>query len=170
MDTKNNGKTGRPAKYETYVLPYLERIPKMKKQGMTDDQIAEKLGIGRSSMMEYKKKYPDFTNAFKIGKMELIEDLEDTLYRKALGKIKVKKVKRYIEDINGVKKQKIEETEEEIPPDTASIVFSLKNLDPIRWRDTRVYEGLENNKLEITEDINKLIDALKDKGGDSSET
>jgi transcriptional regulator with XRE-family HTH domain len=169
-NNQNKNKGGRPRKYETNVVPYLDRIPKMKKQGMNDEQIADKLGISHSSLMEYKKKFPEFSEAFKTGKMELIEELEDTLYRKALGKIKVKKVKRYIEDINGVKKQKIEETEEEIPPDTASLVFSLKNLDPLRWKDSRFYEGdTLNHKNELSEDINKLIDTLKDKGGEPSE-
>jgi hypothetical protein len=131
------GKGGRPSKYESHIKPNLERIPALRKQGYHEEQIAKYFGVAYSTFMEYKKKYPELTDVLKKGKEELIEELEDTLYRKALGKCTVKETKKYIKNLAGGKQEtRVEETIKEIPPDTGALVFSLKNLAPDRWKDT----------------------------------
>lgn len=128
---------GRPSLYESLVKPELSRIPKLRRQGLTEEQVAKVLGVGITTFKEYKKLYPDLETALKKGKCQLIEDLEDTLYKKALGKCKVKTNKKFIEEVDGKKKVKIEETEQEIAPDTGALVFALKNLAPDRWKEVR---------------------------------
>lgn len=128
---------GRPSLYDIHVKPELERIPKLRRQGLTEEQVAKVLGVGISTFKEYKNKYPDLAAALKKGKCQLVEDLEDTLYKKALGKCKVKSSKKFIEEVDGKKKVKIEETEQEIAPDTGALVFALKNLAPDRWKEVR---------------------------------
>ena len=98
-------RTGRKSKWESHVKPYLERIPKLKRQGYHDEQLAKHFGVAYSTFKEYINLYPDLKAALKKGKEELIEDLEDTLYRKALGKCTVKETKKYIEkDTSGKRK------------------------------------------------------------------
>jgi len=153
----------RKTKYETHILPNLDRIPKLKKQGYLDEQIARVLGVGVSTFKEYKRDHSDLSDALKKGREELIEDLEDTLYRKALGKCTVKETKKYIEQgKDGKQRTKIEETTKEIPPDTGALVFSLKNLAPERWKDiheTTFKEldfAMENFKT-VSDELDKVL-------------
>lgn len=146
-------KPGRVSKYITHVLPNLDRVPKLKKQGYHDEQIAAVLGVGYSTFNSYILLYPELKEALKKGKQELVEDLEDTLYRKALGRCSIKEVKKYIEkDKNGESKTKIEEVTKEIAPDTGALIFCLKNLAPDRWKD--VHEATFN-------EMSKAMDNFK---------
>lgn len=161
-------KTGRKSKYETHVLPNLDRVPKLKRQGYHDEQLAKHFGVAYSTFKEYIKLYPDLKAALKKGKEELIEDLEDTLYRKALGKCTVKEVKKYIEkDKTGKEKTKIEEIVKEIPPDTGALIFSLKNLAPDKWKDAHeatfneMSEAMNNFKL-VSDELTKHLEDKTD--------
>lgn len=140
---------GRPSLYETHIVPYMQRIPKMKKQGLTDAQIAYKLGVCASVFKTYKKDNPILATALLSGRMELIEDLEETLYTKALGGKIITKTKT---TMIGKDKDncKVETWKEELAPDTASLIFSLKNLSPEHWQDRRVVDASFNHK-EIAE-------------------
>jgi hypothetical protein len=154
-------RVGRPSKWETHVLPFLDRIPKLRKQGFHEAQIAKHLGVGYATFMEYKNRYPDLTEALKKGKTELIEDLEDTLYRKALGLIKTKDIKKYIKKTKNGEETRIEETIKEYAPDTGALVFSLKNLAPDKWKDRRDYEMDETSTKDFVDSIDKLITNIK---------
>jgi len=160
-------KPGRKSKYETNVLPDIDRVSKLARQGYHDYQIAKVLGVGTSTFKEYISKYPALRDALKKGKETLVEDLEDTLYRKALGKCTIKEVKKYIQkDKTGKETTRIEEIVKEIPPDTGCLIFSLKNLAPDRWKDSHeatfkgLDEAMDNFKLvsselekNLTEDV-----------------
>ena len=37
------------------------------RDGLTDEQIAEKIGINRATLYDWKKKYPNISNALKKG-------------------------------------------------------------------------------------------------------
>ena len=63
----------------------MDRIPSWRKQGLTEEQIAQKLGIAYSTLNLYKDSHLALSEALKKGKEELIEELEDSLYKKAMG-------------------------------------------------------------------------------------
>ena len=65
---KKEQKRGRKSKYDTHVKPYLDRIPKWRRNGMTEAQIAKKLGIAMSSFSLYKLKHPEFSEVLKNSK------------------------------------------------------------------------------------------------------
>lgn len=157
-------KAGRRTLYFTNIQPELERIPKLKRQGLTDDQIAEVLGVRSTSFTTYKSKYPELREALKKGRERLIEDLEDTIYKRALGKCRSKTTKKYIEEVNGVQKTKIEETVQELPPDTGALCFCLKNLAPSRWRELRDvnFTDLEE-RLKNVKSLSEKMDEISDK-------
>lgn len=46
---KNPQKGGRKSKWETHVKPNLDRIPKLRRQGYHEEQIAEILGVAKST-------------------------------------------------------------------------------------------------------------------------
>ena len=58
---------------ETKYIKYgwdekLEVIEGWARDGLTDEQIAEKMGIGIRTLYDYKEKYPLFSQALKKGK------------------------------------------------------------------------------------------------------
>lgn len=128
------------------------------RDGLTDDQIADNIGIARSTLSEWKNRFPDISDALKKGKEVVDIQVENALLQKALGITKtVKKpikVKEVIYD-NGKRAREtesIEYADEEIyiPPDTIALIFWLKNRKPDVWRDKRdvSLDGSMNMKLE----------------------
>lgn len=128
------------------------------RDGLTDDQIADNIGIARSTLSEWKNRFPDISDALKKGKEVVDIQVENALLQKALGITKtVKKpikVKEVIYD-NGKRAREtesIEYADEEIyiPPDTTALIFWLKNRKPDVWRDKRdvSLDGSMNMKLE----------------------
>ena len=116
-------------------------------QGCTNEDIAKLMDINVSTLYEWSNLYPEISNALKTTKDFVDIDIENSLYRKAMGHryktkkfIKCKEIK-YSEETG----KKISETEtpvaveEEvfIPPDTLAIIFYLKNRKPKDWRDQK---------------------------------
>lgn len=77
------GQGGRPDRYLEHVKPYLGRVKRMKGLGYTDKQIAESLNIGASTLIEYKKKFPEFAEVLKEGALDLMLDIQEGLANKA---------------------------------------------------------------------------------------
>ncbi len=127
-------KVGRKTKYDTHVVPYLKRIPSWRKQGMTEEQVAKRLGVAYSTLSLYKNKHSEFSEALKKGREELIEELEDSLYRKAMG-YEYEEQETWIEEVDGVQKKRIKRVKKQSLPDTGALAFALKNLSPNKWRD-----------------------------------
>ena len=148
MTKKSN--RGRKSKWESHVKPYLDRIPKWRRQGMTEQQIWDKLNVGTSTAERYKLEYRELREALKNGKEELIENLETSLYKKAMG-YEYEETKTVREkDDNGKDKVRIEVTKKHLAPDTGALAFALKNLDPERWRDRHdiEYRGEIDHKID----------------------
>ena len=122
-------------------------IQGMARDGLTQQQIADNLGINVDTLIEYKKKYTDFSEALKKGKEVVDIEVENALLKKALG---------YTITLNKQKVTKdgdvVDITEEvHIPPDTTAQIFWLKNRQVKKWRD----------KVEIADnDAIKKLDEL----------
>jgi len=127
-------KNKRKTKYDTHVAPYLKRIPSWRKQGMTEEQIADKLDIAYSTLNLYKNKYSELSEVLKKGKEELIEELEDSLYRRAMG-YEYEETETWLEEVDGVQKKRVKRIKKLAHPDTGALAFALKNLAPDKWRD-----------------------------------
>ncbi len=117
-------------KYKEWLEPDgLLLISAWARDGLTDEQIAENMGVSRSTLNEWKKKYPDISDTLKRGKEVVDIEVENALYRAAL-------------DGN-----------------TTAIIFWLKNRQPQKWRDKQQvemsgelkhinpFEGLTTNEL-----------------------
>ena len=75
------------------------------RDGLTDDQIAHNLGVSRSTLAEWKKRFPDLSDALKKGKDVVDYEVENALLERAKG------------------------------GDTTAQIFWLKNRRPGKWRD-----------------------------------
>lgn len=136
------------------------------RDGLTDEQIANNIGISRSTLFEWRKKNQDISNALKKGKEVVDIEVENALYKKALGynvllkktfKLKKieynndgKKIKEYEELVDGY-------DETHIPADTTAQIFWLKNRNPRKWRDK---VEVETNKQELSK-LDELLGEIK---------
>lgn len=140
------------------------------RDGLTDEQIAGKLSISRSTLSEWKKKYPDISDTLKKGKEIADIAVENALYDRALGikttvrkAIKVKSVEYNDAGRKIKEEERIEYGEEEvyIPPDTTAMIFWLKNRLPDKWRERQnvVVTGLDEEQSKLDELIEQLTGA-----------
>lgn len=141
---------GRKNKYETHVKPYLKDIPKWY-ETMTEGQIAKKLGIAPSTFELYKTKYPELIDCLSQGKEILIDDLKDSLRKKARGFTYTETKRTYMENEAGeqVGVVRVESTEKYAAPDTGAIHLLLKNLDNDWRNDDKATMDLKREKLEL---------------------
>ena len=78
------------------------------RQGLTDEQIFKRIGIGKTQFYEWLKKEPNISNAIKRGRMPANAQIENSLFKKAL------------------------------KGDTLACIFWLKKRDPERWGDEKL--------------------------------
>ena len=170
---KKKSNAGRKSNYATKVLPYLEEIRAWRQEGQTEEIIAKFLGVSYTSFNEYKVKYPELMQTLKESKEKLIHDLEDTLFRVALGKVKtIKSKKIYIKDhrTGEMKLDKEEVQEDTLAPNATLLIFSLKNLNSSRWKDrhdidvskdSELQEAMNNFKL-VSDELTKHLEDKTD--------
>lgn len=141
------------SKYLTHVEPKLELIECWARDGLTDEQIANNLGVAYSTFKEYKKNYSDISAALKKGKEIIDYQVENALLKRALGYEYEEITYEHGEETKRVVKQ--------VAPDTTAQIFWLKNRKPQQWRDKRDIEhsgNINNPYSELTtEELKKLI-------------
>ena len=74
-------------KYQDYLTEEgLLKLEGWARDGLTDEQIAEdKIGINRTTLYDWKKKYPDISDALSNGKEVIDRKVENALLKRALG-------------------------------------------------------------------------------------
>lgn len=113
---------GRPGKYETHVLPRLDEVADWCRNGATNAEIADRLGIAMSSFCEYQNKHAEFSEVLKKTKDFVDGQVENALLKAALeGNI------------------------------TAQI-FWLKNRRPQKWREKVDDKPTGNNEAAVIVD------------------
>lgn len=136
------------SKYETDVKPRLIEIEAWKRDGLTDEQIFKNLGISRDTFYKYKEKYSDFSEAIKKGKEVADIEVENALFKRAIG-YKYKEVIKEVKEIDGKKSTYVKEVIKEMPGDVAAQIFWLKNRKSNKWKDKQDID-IEDNNVSIT--------------------
>ena len=125
------------------------------RDGLTDEIIAKKIGISRSTLNEWKKKYPAISDTLKKGKELADIEVEDSLFKRATGyTAQIKKTFKVRSVKYNDAGKKVEEKEElqigidevHIPADTTAIIFWLKNRMPDKWKDRKIEVIPEGNE------------------------
>lgn len=93
------------------------------RDGLTDEQIAHNMGISSTTLYDWKKKYPEISNALKRGKEVVDYEVENALLVRALR------------------------------GDVTAQIFWLKNRRPDKWRDRPVGDSDEKGSVQIIDDI-----------------
>ena len=135
------------------------------RNGLTDEQISHNMGIAKSTYYDWKKKNVEISNALKKGKEVVDLEVENSLYKKAMG-YRYKEITK--ENVLNPLTQEYElvvtkEVEKEMPPDTTAQIYWLKNRKPRYWRD-RV--DFETNKEQLTK-VEELLSKIKDEANDN---
>lgn len=116
-------------KYEKWLEPdNLLLLEAWARDGLTDEQIASNIGIRRETLCEWKKKYPNISNALKRGKEVVDIEVENALHKLA------------------------------VEGNITAIIFWLKNRKPDKWRDKpkEISSSLEQIATNINELINVI--------------
>ena len=129
-------------KYEEWLTPEkLTLLEAWARDGLTDEQIAKNMGIAESTLYAWKGKYPEFSDSLKKGKEVVDIQVENALFKRAMGykTVEVTEESRMI----GVDDDKVpiyvmaesKRVYKEFPPDVTAQIFWLKNRKPKEWRD-----------------------------------
>lgn len=132
-------KMARPSKYHTHVQPKLETITGWARQGLSHEQIARNLNVAESTFYEYKKMYPELSEALRRGEEDAVLEVENALFKSAIGFT-------YTEDAL-TKTGQVVEVNKYAKPNVSAIIFFLKNKRPNQWKD----------KQEIQADVNQCV-------------
>lgn len=121
--------------------------------GLTDEEIAEKIGVSAVTLYGWKKKFPQFAEALKQGKDVVDRKVEKTLLQRALGYEYTEK-ETWIEDTGNGEHKRVKITCRHAPPDVTAQIFWLKNRKPWEWRDKRnvELEGVRDASLKVVVD------------------
>lgn len=120
-------------KYQKWLEPDgLALLEGWARRGLTDEQIATKCGVTATTLYEWKKRYPEISEALKKGKEIVDIEVENALLKRALGYEYTETMIEESED--GVKRRK---TVKQIPPDVTAQIFWLKNRRPDLWRERK---------------------------------
>lgn len=140
-------------KYQEWLEPEgLLKLEGWARDGLTDEQIAKNIGIKRTSLYEWKKKYPDISDALKKGKEVVDRAVENALLKRALGYSYTETTKELV----GTKMIVTKEVVKEVQPDTTAQIFWLKNRRSDIWRDRKDLEAkVDVNQQDPFKDMSK---------------
>lgn len=122
------------------------------RSGLTDEQIAHNIGIRRETLYDWIKKHPNISNALKKGKEVADFEVENAMFKSALG-YEFEEVKTYIEDSGNGQKKRIEKTKKHVAPNVTAQIFWLKNRKSAEWRDKQNIEHSGNIDVGKKSDI-----------------
>lgn len=150
---KTNGapkKRGRKNAYEEKIKPHLAQIAEWSKD-YTDEQIARLLGIVPQTFCKYKSLNSELKEALKSGRTTLVENLYNTLFKKAEGfqYTETKTIEERNPDTGRLEITRKETYTRTALPDVAAIHLLLKNYDRENWTDNPAMLELKKQEIEI---------------------
>jgi hypothetical protein len=118
---------GRPSKFDDIDL---DQVRELALEGKTDEEVAAKLEVSRSTLALWKTRHPEFSDALKAWKDQADDAVELSLYGKAL------------------------------TGDTTACIFWLKNRRSAQWRDITEQRREVKHSYDLTsvsdEDLGEL--------------
>lgn len=133
-------------KYQEWLTPDgITRLEAWARDGLTDEQLAAKIGITATTLYDWKKKYPVISEALKRGKEVVDVEVENALLKRAMG-YEYTETRTETADDGTVKTIVMQKT---MPPDTTAQIFWLKNRRPAVWRDKQQVEHSTDKPFEV---------------------
>jgi len=128
------------------------------RDGLTQEQIAENIGIMPQTLSVWKAKSVKIKEAIKEGREVVNRNLENALIKRALGFEFTE-----VTDQTGDKAYH-KEVKKYVPPDTGALVFALVNRFPDHYKQKRADDEAGDAALKKLDDVLSKID--KDVTGD----
>ena len=137
------------------------------RKGLTQEQIAKNIGISRSTLKEWIKRYPAISATLNARARDLADiEVENALRKRAIGYTYTEVTReRVVDEETGESMMVVtKEVTKEVIPDVTAQIYWLKNRRPQDWRDKR---EAAIDVHEIPDD--GFIDALKHAGSEVSD-
>lgn len=146
---KSDVKIGRPSNFNENIAHV---VIALFKEGKTEEQVSQMLGIHIGTLRNWKNSDPDFLNATKDAKRSADDLVEAALFTRAVG-YSHKEVKIMSYEGHSFEHEYIKQVE----PDSAAAQFWLRNRQPEKWRDKQEIDVKgEGIKIVIDKDDEKL--------------
>lgn len=145
---------GRPTKWQDSFVEIAKALAQL---GHSDDEIAAKLRINRSTYYDWQNSFPQFSDAIRAGRASSITGLSFKALTKALeGGVRTKTRRIKVNNPDGSLRETREEIEEqEVWPCKDTALKHLSVTDP-------AYKGIQE-KLEIPSWVKEAQDAITKK-------
>lgn len=119
-------------KYEYWLTPDgLTLLRAWARDGLPEQEIAKKIGISFSTYAEWKKRFPEISEALKKNREIFDSEVEDALYKSIKGYFVDEEKTEIFPDGS----EKVTKTHRWIAPDTTAQIFWLKCRKSHIWRD-----------------------------------
>lgn len=129
---------GAKGKYQEWISPDgLLQLEGWARDGLTDDQIAAKIGITRSTFYAWAAKFAVFSDAIKKGKAPVDIEVENALLKRALGYEYEETTKEIRVMPGGKQYTTIRTVTKRVIPDVTAQIIWLNNRKPESWRRDR---------------------------------
>lgn len=131
----------RQGKYHEWLTDEgLIKLEGWARDGLTDEQIAQNIGIVSSTLYDWKNKYPEISEALKRGKEVVDRQVENALLKRALGYEYYEVTYETIEEDDGMTVERVTKRVRKYEkPDSTAQIFWLKNRKPEEWRDKQEF-------------------------------
>lgn len=140
------------SKYETHILPYLDKIEEWVRQGVDQDTVAANLHVAPSTFKKYlaagrggDERYTDLSDRYTQACEEPDDNVEAALYKRACGfeydeTTIEEKVTR-----DGIVVEVKKVVRKTVPPDPTSAMFWLTNRRPLIWKYKQTEKAEEDD-------------------------
>lgn len=136
----------------------LKRIQSWVRDGLSDVQVAKNMGISKTTFYDWLNKYPAISDVVKKGKQPVDFEVENALFRRAIG-YDIEETNTVVTvNAKGEKVQKITKVKKHIPADATAAIFWLKNRQPEKWKKLHpIYEAKTDAEIaKLKSEIKKL--------------
>lgn len=137
-------------KYHKWLEPdNLTLLKGFARNGYTDEDIAQKMGINVGTLYEWKKRFSEIDEALKKGKDIIDDEIEETLIKSAMGYSydEVIKELRKNDETDEVELVVTRVVRKHQPPNVTALIFWLKNRRRDTWRDKISKEDLQSENI-----------------------
>lgn len=147
-ENENNIHPGQP---EQYKEEYNEQVYKLCLLGAIDKEIADFFDVCEATINNWKKKYPEFLESIKKGKIIADANVAESLYNRAVG-FEIKETK--FAQCEGVFTDEREVTKI-IPGDVKACQIWLNNRQSDKFKDKQEIETTEVKTIKVKRAVKK---------------
>lgn len=152
---------GRKGIYEQWLTDdALTTVRGWARDGLNNQQIAHNIGIRADTFSVWLSQYPQLSQALKKGREPVAVKVEDAFYSKCEWQDYEETREEITRYADGTEVKKIVRTRHKIPPDTAALIFALKNLRPDKYRDKPI--EIDASSVEKHDALVKAIEGIEE--------